>query len=252
MDGSDEGVRRWNPPGWWDILRWPLPSKGPGDRILIRAIALAGRGQLLAIRGIEHILPDRDPFILVANHSSRRDTVLVPAFLMLHRGGRPVHFLADWNFRLIPGVGMLYSCAGAITVTRKPARPQFLNVLKRFYDDPVSPIERTREHLVAGRSVAIYPEGVVNHDPIRLLAGHSGAARLSLETAVPVVPMGIRAVGAEAEQMEMIIGQPLIPPTIHAATVPQSAVRNWHAMLMSEIARLSGKTWLPPSGNRRD
>jgi 1-acyl-sn-glycerol-3-phosphate acyltransferase len=246
MDGTDEGVCVWNPPGRWGIVRWPLPEKGLGGRFLVRAVALAGRGHLHAVRGIERILSDRDPFILVANHSSRRDTVLVPAFLTLHRGGRPVHFLADWNFRLIPGVGMLYSCAGVITVARKRARPEFLNVFKRFYEDPVSPIERTREHLAAGRSVAIYPEGVVNHDPVRLLPGHSGAARLSLEVGVPVVPMGIRAVGAAGKQLEMIIGEPLIPPAIAAPAASQSAVGNWHAVLMSEIARLSGKTWEPP------
>jgi len=243
MDGTDQGACRWAPPGWWDILRWPIPEKGPGGRLLIRAVALAGKGQLRAVNGVEHILPGADPFILVANHSSRRDTVLVPAFLMLHRGGRPIHFLADWNFRLIPGVSMLYNCAGAITVTRKPARPKFLNVFKRFYEDPASPLERAREHLAAGRSVAIYPEGVVNHDPIRLLAGHRGAARLSLETGVPVVPMGIRAVGA---QLAMFIGRPLMPPTIDAIRASRTAVRSWHAVLMSEIARLSGKTWQPP------
>lgn len=245
MDGTDEGARLWNPPGLWDILRWPLPEKGPGGRLLIRVVALAGKGQLRAVRGVEHILPRCDPFILVANHSSRRDTVLVPAFLMLHRGGRPVHFLADWNFRLIPGVGMLYSCASVITVTRKPARPQFLNVFKRFYEDPASPLERMRQHLAAGRSVAIYPEGVINHDPVRLLAGRNGAARLSLEAGVPVVPMGIRAVGADAAELEMIVGEPLMPLAIAARTAPQSAVRSWHAVLMSEIARLSGKTWDP-------
>lgn len=246
MDGTDEGARLWRPPGWWDILRWPLPEKGPGDRLLVRAVALAGKSQLRAVRGIEHILPACDPFILVANHSSRRDTVLVPAFLMLHRGGRPVHYLADWNFRLIPGVGMLYSCAGVITVTRKPARPKFLNVFRRFYEDPISPLEQTRQHLAAGRSVAIYPEGVVNHDPVRLLAGHSGAARLSIETGIPVVPMGIRAVGAEAAQLEMSIGEPLMPPAIDGTRASKAAVRSWHAVLMSEIARLSGKRWQPP------
>jgi len=245
MDEIDQAARRWNPPGWWDILRWPLPEKGPGGRLLIKAVVLAGRGQLRAVRGVEHILPRCDPFVLVANHSSRRDTVLMPAVLMLHRGGRPVHFLADWNFRLIPGVGMLYSCAGVITVTRKPARPRFLNVFKRLYDHPVPSIERARQHLAAGRSVGFYPEGVINDDPVRLLAGRSGAARLSLEAGVPIVPMGIRSVDGEAEEVEMVIGPPLTPPAV-AAPAPYSAVRSWHATLMSEIARLSGKTWDPP------
>ena len=36
---------------------------------------------------------------------------------MLHRGGRLIHFLADWNFRLIPGIGLMYRRAETITVT---------------------------------------------------------------------------------------------------------------------------------------
>jgi 1-acyl-sn-glycerol-3-phosphate acyltransferase len=195
------------------------------------------------MRGVESILPACDPFILVANHSSKRDTMLVATFLILHRGGRPIHFLADWNFRLIPGVGMLYRTAEVITVTRKSARPQFLNVFKRFYEDPIPSMERARQHLVAGRSVGIYPEGGINKDPVSLLAGRIGAARLSLETGVPVVPMGILPVGAESEQIDMVIGQPLTPPVVDSLPAPYSAVRQWHATMMSEIARLSGKTW---------
>jgi 1-acyl-sn-glycerol-3-phosphate acyltransferase len=249
MDGTDDGARCWNPPDWWDILRWPLPHKGAGGRMLIRAVALAGKGYVHTMHGIQGILPACDPFILVANHSSKRDTILVPAFLMLHRGGRPIHFLADWNFRIIPGVGMLYRCADVITVARKPARPQFLNVFKRLYDDPVPSFERARQHLVAGRSIGIYPEGVVNDDPDRLLVGRSGAARLSLETGVPIVPMGVRSVDAGSKRIKMVIGSPLTPPRVDTAPAPYAAVRSWHAALMSEIAALSGRTWRPRRGD---
>ena len=69
----------------------------------------------------------------------------MPALLILHRGGQLIHFLADWNYRLIPGVGLIYRRAQTITVTRKSARPKFLNVLKPLYLHPLSAFERSRQ-----------------------------------------------------------------------------------------------------------
>ena len=46
--------------------------------------------------------------------------------------------------------------------------------------------------------------------------------------------------------MEITIGQPLKPPPRRPGAKPTLAeVRAWHAVMMKEIARLSGKTWLP-------
>lgn len=248
MEETVEGAFAWKPPARRHILRLPLPEKSLADRILVKLVALATRGQVRAMHGTEHILPDCDPFILVANHSTVRDTVVMPAMLMLQRRGRPVHYLADWNFRLYPGVGLLYDAAEVITVTRKSVPIPLLNKLKRFYDDPIPSIERARRHLLNGRSVGFFPEGTINRDPARLLVGRSGAARLSLETGVPVVPMGVRFPEAPADQsragpMEAFIGAPLVPSKVDATPAPYSAVRDWHATLMREIGRLSGKEW---------
>jgi 1-acyl-sn-glycerol-3-phosphate acyltransferase len=235
------------------ILDHPLPHLKLGDRLLLRGLALVARRQITAVHGLQHVRTAADPFILAANHSTCSEALLVPAVLFLHRGGRIIHFLADWNFRLIPGVGYIYSRAQVVTVTRKPARPRMLNVLKPLYEHALPPLERSRRYLAAGRSIGIFPEGQVNRDPDRLLRGRRGAARLSLETGVPVVPMGIRFPGAkpghairEDAAMELWIGAPLIPP----APVPEPAsiamVTTWHAAVMGEIARLSGKRWALP------
>jgi 1-acyl-sn-glycerol-3-phosphate acyltransferase len=251
MDGIKQGALVWSPPVWRDIVRWPLPHKGFGDRLLLRAVALVTKRQVRAIHGLGNLPCGSNSFIIAANHSSRRDAVILPAFLMLHRGGSAIHFLADWNFKLIPGVGLLYRRAGAIIVPRKPARPRFLNVFKPYLVDPVSPIDRARQHLAAGRPVALFPEGTVNSDQSALLAGRHGAARLSLEAGVPVVPMGLRfpdARGKHLGAMEIHIGALLHPPNIETETAPLSVVRNWHATLMSEISLLSGKSWQPRQG----
>jgi 1-acyl-sn-glycerol-3-phosphate acyltransferase len=244
------GQQAWRVPAFSEILGCALPHLGLGDRLLLRAIAILARHHVLSVHGLHHIRAAGDPFILAANHGTRREALLVPALLLLHRGGRRVHFLADWSFRLIPGVGLIYSRAQVVTVLRKSARPRLLNVLKALYERPLRPFEQARAHLLAGRSIGIFPEGTVNRDPDRLLRGRRGAARLSLETGAPVVPMGIRFPTVPPGQpippdaaMELHIGAPLAPPGPPAEQAPLATVTAWHAAIMTAIARHSGKTW---------
>jgi 1-acyl-sn-glycerol-3-phosphate acyltransferase len=253
MDGIRNGAFAWHPPAWHEILRWPLPHNGLGDRLLLRAVALVIRRHVRAIDGLENLPDGSRPFILVANHSSRREAVVMPAFLMLLRGGRLIHFFADWNFQLILGVGWTYRRAGAVVVGRKPARPRFLNVFKPFLIDPMPSIERARLCLAAGRPIGIFPEGTINRNPTALLPGRNGAARLSLEAGVPVVPMGLRfpeVRGRDLGVMEISICPSLQPPPVESMPAPVSAVREWHAALMSAVAHLSGKAWKPCHGER--
>jgi 1-acyl-sn-glycerol-3-phosphate acyltransferase len=247
--GSD--ALPWRAPPLTHIMGCALPHLSFGDRLVLRSVALVASRHVVAIHGLHNIRPATDPFILAANHSTRRESLLVPALLLLHRGGRLVHFLADWNFRLIPGVGFLYARAQVVTVTRKAAKPRFLNVFRPLYEHSEPTLERARAHLAAGRAIGIFPEGQVNRDPARLLRGRRGAARLSLETGVPVVPMGIRFPGLDAARpttsraaaMEIHIGQPLVPTGAPQPLASRLSVSAWHATIMTEIARLCGKAW---------
>lgn len=238
-----------NAPSAHTILTTPLDGLGLLDRCLLRTAALLARPKVLAVHGCEHIAADCDPFILALNHSTRCEALRAPAMLMLLRGGRRLHFLADWNFRMIPGIGLLYRRSGAITVTRKSARPRVLNVLKPLYTDRLSPMEQAAAHLMQGRSLALFPEGTVNRDPVRLLRGRYGVARLSLQTGASVVPAGLRfptiAPGdpiPEGAPFEIRIGPALRPPPARAKA-SQQGLHDWHGEIMREIARLSGKTW---------
>lgn len=228
----------WEPPAAGELARWPLPDRGGVDRLVMRALALLARRHVLAIRGLEHVQVERDPFILALNHASMIESLAVPALLVLHRGGRLIHFLADWNYRLIPGVGMLYRRGETISVTRKSARPRILNHLKPLYLHPLTALDRARMQLAVGRSVGIFPEGRINRDPARLLPGRRGAALLSLESGVPVVPAGIRFSAQGA--LTLHIGAPMTPPCPEHASL--AGLHGWHAAIMGEIGRLCGKT----------
>lgn len=248
------GLPAWSALGLRELWRAPLPAlAGPLERWVLRLAVLLARRQVAEIDGWERVLPARDPFILALNHGSRREVVYLTAALMLARGGRPVHFLADWNFRLIPGVGWLYDKSGAITVARKDARPRFLNRLRTRYTGALPPLKEARARLAAGGSIGIFPEGTVNRDAVRLLHGRHGAARLSLELGVPVLPAGIRFArrrgdGARhdtAGPMLIRFGTPLVPapPATGPGPASAAAVCAWHAGVMTAIAGLCGKSW---------
>ncbi len=240
-------------PTVWDVLRRPLPFLWLFDRLLLRSVVLVARRQVRAVHGLERALSP-EPFILALNHSTRREALMVPALIIFHRGGRLIHFWSDWMFRLMPGVGLMLGRAGTIVVTTKPARIRALNRFKRVFSHPLSALDQAGALLATGNAVGAFPEGTVNRDSRRLLAGRLGTAHLSLETGTPILPAGIRfpevAPGQavpEKAAMEIVIGAPLKPPPRRPGARPTLAeVRAWHAVMMAEIARLSGKSWQAP------
>lgn len=244
-------------PAHWtlsEVWRLPLPHLTPLDRLIARLVMTFFRRRVLMVEGLQHIASSNDPFVLVANHNQKTEAVLVPSLVITLRGGRGVRFLSDWMFQLIPLVSLIIRRGRVITLTNKQARPRILNLLKPLWNDPVPALVRARRALEHGECVGVYPEGTLNRNPVQLLAGNPGAARLSLETGRPLVPMGIRFPGWPADRpigdhapMALRIGAPLIPPAIVKPGKPSPAeVRAWHSVMMQELSRLSGKAWTPP------
>lgn len=242
------------------MWRRPLPhlDDEPATKWICRGLtALARRRWLLEVEGLEHVAPERDPFVLASNHSQRPEAVLLPTLLIFHRHGEKVRFLADWPMMLVPGVAMLYRRSGVIPVFGKSARPALLNPLKRFFRrEEGTSWQRARRVLEAGGSVGVFPEGTMNRRPGRLLRGRPGAALLALQAGVPVVPTGIRfprhrgdgPIG-DGERFAVRFGAPLEPPAVEENEAKTEA-RAFHARIMREIACLSGKSWSPDADRR--
>ncbi len=242
-----------------EALKCPLPYlKGQkGTERFVRMTLLAYRKRFLSVKGAEHIAPENDAFILALNHNQRPEAILIPAILMYLREGKHVHFMADWNFALVPGVAALYKAGGVVLVNRKPAKPDFLNLFRPLYTEEASPMVAAEEMLKQGKSVGIYPEGTVNRDPHHLLKGFSGAARLSLKTRCKVVPAGIKFPNHKGdgpiqdnEPMSIEFGAPMEPPAPSDQPSFKEA-KNWHEQIMREISTLSDKSWNPSAGRKK-
>jgi 1-acyl-sn-glycerol-3-phosphate acyltransferase len=226
----------------------PLNRQAPTKWLSKAALSLVAR-KVVSVSGMENIAPSMDPFIIALNHSQKLEAIYIPALLHFIRKGKLIHFLADWNFCLVPGIWLFYHFGEVITVARKPARPRFLNVFKPLFIKGQGPFDQAIEALQSGRSIGIFPEGTTNRRPDVLLKGYSGAAQLSLQLGIPVVPAGISFPQHNSQDpipegipFSVEFGKPLVP-TPEGGKPSLKKVRDWHVEIMSSISRLSGKTW---------
>ncbi|MEO3977265.1 lysophospholipid acyltransferase family protein [Streptomyces sp. CAU 1734] len=125
-------------------------------------------------RGMEHI-PADGGFITAVNHNSYLDPLSYAHFQ--YNTGRVPRLLAKAALFRTPFVGMMLRGTGQIPVYRETT-----DALDAFRA-AVAAIER-------GECVAFYPEGTITRDPdMWPMAGKTGAARIALQTRVPVIPV---------------------------------------------------------------
>jgi 1-acyl-sn-glycerol-3-phosphate acyltransferase len=239
-----------------DVIRAPFKhSPGFLSTLSVKLCAALGSRTLVKVDGIENLQGENDPFIVVLNHNQKLEALSVPGLLMYLRDGKMIHFLADWNFCLVPGVWLFYHYGQVITIARKPAKPRFLNVFKPLFTSRESGFSQAQKALAEGRSVGIFPEGTTNRHPTELLKGFSGVAQLSLNANAAVLPIGIQFPEHDQTKpipehipMALNIGRPMRPQPIEGKPKLEE-IRAWHRQIMTAIADLSGKSWQPQ--NRR-
>lgn len=120
-------------------------------------------------------LPASGGFIAVSNHVTNFDPLTFGHFLVDHNV--PVKYLAKAELFRIPLFGRLLRASGQIPVHRGTAKAS-------------ESLREAREALQRGECIGIYPEGTLTSDPDGWpMTGKTGAARLALETGVPVIPI---------------------------------------------------------------
>lgn len=158
----------------------PVPRRGePLGAMWWIAIAVL----YLPVRLLVHVrvrrpdrLPSAGPAIVVTNHVSHADPLLVGRVIL--DLGRLPRFLAKDGIFAVPVVGAAMRAMGHIPVARgsAEARHSFAAALQALED---------------GGVIVMHPEGTVTRDPEGWpMAGKTGAARLALLAPdVPVVPL---------------------------------------------------------------
>jgi 1-acyl-sn-glycerol-3-phosphate acyltransferase len=126
---------------------------------------------------VEGRWPGRGPYVVVANHQSMLDVLLIS------RLPREMKWLAKESLFDVPWVGWMFRLAGDIPVRR---------------GDPESSsgaLARARAYLAGGMSVMVFPEGTRSQTGA-IRPFKSGAFRLAVEAGVPVLPLAVLGTAA--------------------------------------------------------
>jgi 1-acyl-sn-glycerol-3-phosphate acyltransferase len=142
---------------WYRVAQW-----------LIRALwPLVGR---LEVEGLDNV-PADGPFILIANHQSYVDPLLIQAVVR-----RPIHTMSKSTQFSAPVTGRIVKSLKGFPVRRFEIDPQAVRVALRI--------------LHRGEAVGIYIEGERTWDG-RLQPPRLGTVRLILKAGVPVLLCGV-------------------------------------------------------------
>ncbi|MDG2113809.1 MAG: lysophospholipid acyltransferase family protein [Actinomycetota bacterium] len=184
--------------------------------------------------GISNV-PVEGPAILAPNHISFLDSALLLATLprQIKFVGK-AEYLDDWKTKyLFPAMGMI-----PIDRAGGSASNSALDAARRVLDD--------------GGLFGIFPEGTRSRDG-RLHKGHTGMARLALQTGAPIVPVGI--IGTrEIQPPDAPFPRPFMPATLHfgrpihveryaAQADDRMVLRQITDEVMFEIRELTGQTY---------
>jgi len=193
----------------------------------------------ITIDGAEHI-PSSGPAILVANHRSYFDTMVMA--MVVARSGRTVRFLGKQEVFDVPLVGQLATAIGGIRVDRGTGSDE--------------PLDAAVAALRGGEMVALMPQGTIPRGPAFFepeLTGRWGAARLAQLTRAPVVPIGLwgtERVWPRSARLPRLFNI-ADAPTVTAAVGPPVELKN--RSLDADTKRIMAAIvdLLPPEARRR-
>ncbi|CAN7421513.1 lysophospholipid acyltransferase family protein [Arthrobacter sp. LjRoot14] len=196
-------------------------------------------------------------FIAAPNHCTEIDPLVIGH--MLYNQKRMPHFLAKGGLFKVPVLGAVLRATKQIPVERSTAGAnRSLQVAKAVVDE--------------GGAIIIYPEGTLTRDPeLWPMKGHTGAARMALESGIPVVPMAhwgahqvfpryakrfhlfprrtSRVIVGDPVDLSAFEGRPLDKATLTAATaVIMEAITSLLATLRGE--QPPAERWDPAAHNQ--
>ena len=198
---------------------------------LLRFIAWIVVHALYRVRSIgTDRLPETGPVVLVCNHVSFVDAVVI-----MGESPRPIRFVMDHNIFKIPVLRTFFNQLKAIPIASVRKNPE---TLRRAH-------QSIQQALEDGEMVCIFPEGRIT-DTGELYPFKQGVQRIVERNPVPVIPMALRGLwgsffsryGGEAfslpidarvrrglrSRLEFVVGEP-VPPAMATPELLMQRVR---------------------------
>ena len=186
-------------------------------------------------------IPASGPFILVANHQSYLDPIIVQVLCP-----RPLHTLAKSTQFTGTFMRWFMPRANAIPTRRYRIEPQAVRVVLR--------------RLQAGKAVGVYPEGERSWDG-EMQPFRRGTIRLLLKAGVPVVPCGLAGAydvwprwskSIRRGRIRVEFGKPIQWPAMHRRAERNAFLPEATAQLRDALAALSSREHLGVAQEQED
>jgi 1-acyl-sn-glycerol-3-phosphate acyltransferase len=181
---------------------------------------------------------------MASNHISFCDSIFLPLVLR-----RRITFVAKAEYFDDPKTAWFFRAVGQIPIRREGG-----NASQRALDT-------ARDVLEDGGVFGIYPEGTRSPDG-RLYKGHTGIARLALQTNAPIVPVAMigtreaQPIGKVMPKLFMPItvsfGKPLVYDHLADRADDRQVLRNIADEVMFELRELSGQDYVNQYAKRKD
>ena len=195
------------------------------------------------VEGVEHV-PKHGPVIMASNHVSFCDSIFLPLVLR-----RRITFVAKAEYFDDPKTAWFFRAVGQIPIKREGG-----SASQRALDS-------AREVLEGGGIFGIYPEGTRSPDG-RLYKGHTGVARLALQTGAPVIAVAM--IGTrEAQPIGQVKPNFFMPITVRFSRPMRfdryadrkddpTVLRSITDEVMFELRELSGQEYVNQYAKRKD
>lgn len=162
------GLLAW---GWY-LAVWPLRYHVPAKR---HAVVARWAQRMLQAMGIQQrlggIAPGQGPLLLVANHISWLDILVLLAYF-------PCRFVAKAEVKAWPVIGTMAEASGTLFIERESKR------------DVIRVVHHIAQALSQGEWVAVFPEGTTS-DGRDVLPFHANLFQAAIATHTPVQPVTI-------------------------------------------------------------
>jgi 1-acyl-sn-glycerol-3-phosphate acyltransferase len=195
------------------------------------------------VQGLENV-PKQGPAILASNHLSFSDSIFLPLVLR-----RRITFVAKAEYFEDWKTAWFFRAVGQIPVKRGDGAASKLA------------LETAKGVLEEGKLFAIYPEGTRSPDG-RLYKGHTGVARLALETGAPVIAVAMigtdkaQPIGQVVPRFFSPIGVSFSAPMTFAAsgdgTQDPLSLRQVTDEIMFQLRELSGQEYVNRYAKRHE